>query len=112
MKLSDEDLDRLEALERESTLGPWKWWGKYFKYLVGAKPHDVILQEIGLPGKGMLSPEKEDAEFIVASRTAIPDLLSDLRESQARVKDLERRETMFCVTCQRRIIVPETKEGA
>lgn len=61
-----ERLDQWREIEENATPGPWHWLGKHFKYLVGK--HEIILQEIGYSDKGMLSPEREDAELIVFAR--------------------------------------------
>lgn len=67
-------IESVLKVKERATPTPWKWFGKYYKYLVGPKYTDVILQEIGLPNEGMLSPEKENAEFIVFSVNNIDKL--------------------------------------
>mgnify|MGYP007046915951 CR=1 FL=1 len=88
----DLDLDKLEALAEASTPGPWKD-GKNG----GIKM--VVSDPIATPGGGWrqmradigtaggVNNEEADAAFIVASRTAVPTLVAEVRRLTAERDD-------------------------
>lgn len=67
--MTNEELDRLEALANAATPGPWvadeRWVEDADEYDIGE------------------AQETSDAEFIAAARTAIPQLIAEIRRLQA-----------------------------
>ena len=80
-------IDKLERLEREATPGPWKISDK--------TPVVVVIPGGGANGNdwqfdaGDRYPDVHNASLIVASRNALPALLSQLREQRERAAEVE-----------------------
>lgn len=82
------DLDKLEALEKAATRGPWEVLdygpNRPLEILGGPGPRN-ILEVYSADEKS--SEELASAEFIAAIRNAAPELLKEFRELRARVVD-------------------------
>lgn len=79
MSDQDLDLDRLEALANAAAEGPWR----YTPTILGL-PNTTVMsgnEQIGYAAVGtFLAP---NAEFIAASRTAVPALIAEIRQLRA-----------------------------
>lgn len=111
------DLEAIEALANAAT--PGAWWKDYTPIVAG---HLVLADEKTprmLVGAGGPPLDGADAAFISASRTAIPELIAEVRKSQAEVAALrealekiyERGEPMSAAIAQD-AIRPSTIEFA
>lgn len=94
------DLDALSALADAATPGPWENYGYEDRpnWIIGHSPDgpeggyygkvDVLcIQDENLDGSYM---NDADAEFIAASRTAVPALIAYARELEQRIDELGR----------------------
>jgi hypothetical protein len=67
--ITADDLDRWEALGKMSTRGPWSAMGATARRIEGPFGHLVTMCEY-----------LDDAAFIAAARTAVPDLCKEVRQ--------------------------------
>lgn len=100
--MSPEELDALEALANAATPGPWERVEPHEPDCCGCCdefPHgaqDAIRRvgeeygEIIQCDSGVYGPNLDDANFIVAARTAIPKLIAELREAREDAASEER----------------------
>ena len=81
--------DQLRALADKATPGPWETWD-----CMPTRPHDFAVVLFGgernLPAVYITDwcVAGPDAEFIAASRTAVPQLLDQLDAAEQRIRDL------------------------
>lgn len=83
----DQFLSAIEEVEKKATPGPWirNGTGGYICY--HQIEDDRILDYISSPNS-QLNETKPDAEFIAASRSAIPQLLEIVRIQQEALKNI------------------------
>lgn len=98
-------LNEIEARANAATEGPWEWEGEAKgEWEIGAnslvpsrRPDDPVLYGYGYDASGIEVKSPADAEFIAASRTDVPALVSVARYalSQHR-KDEDHNECGHC----------------
>jgi hypothetical protein len=74
--MNNERLERLEALANAATDGPWK-----LGYSDGSGKDDCVIS-LGIPvfhADALFGIGEDDIKFIAASRTAIPELIAEVR---------------------------------
>ena len=83
------DIEKLEALAKAATPGPWNWrydvlpWLQYHKPCVFAGKHDIPLASLNI---GAWKGEK-NADYIVAACNAVPELIKMYREADDEAAD-------------------------
>lgn len=90
--MNDDELARLEALAEKATAGPWE------AVLSGIRPvgRPQNVAEAWLQvaeGGGPLYPPRANAEFIAASRAAVPALIEEVRRLRKWLAIAERNMT-------------------
>lgn len=91
--ISDRELARLQDLTDNASPLPWEVeeYDRYDGYAVyiddGGIGTAYVAQDIG---QG-LSEGKHDAAFIAEARTAVPELIADVKELRARIETARRR---------------------
>lgn len=83
--MTDEELDRLDALAQAATPGPWEVKAKSGIRPVGRTQNVAATYLQVAEGGGTLYPFAENAAFIAASRTAIPALIAEIRRLRAQI---------------------------
>lgn len=91
MRLTDEELEELERMEREATPGPWGYAGDGFTDDVFADAECVASLRVHQNGDRTAA----NARFFAASRNALPSLLAEVRELRA-VADAARSRLGWC----------------
>ncbi len=93
------DIERLAALEKAATPGPWKWghdgWCADSMGSLFAEGNNRIISTCCDNCRGEdeeIMPHLEDAELIPAMRNALPDLLTELANLRAIVQELAETE--------------------
>lgn len=74
--MTDQDLDRLEALANAATKGPWT--------LIGGGEYVTGVGVVVAPDDGGVTPE--DAEFIAHARTDVPALIAEVERLRAQIE--------------------------
>lgn len=107
--MTNEELDRLEALAAKATAAPWgqRLYHSTVVYSAAIKrdlddEEGATVCEAGFYGQPDKSDAKylqcdADAEFIAESRTAIPALVARVRELEALCARMQRRGSPWCV---------------
>ena len=81
--MAELDYDALQRLADAATEGPWQWTrepGDEEGSLEAPSEEGYVLGVYGMHTEGFIAVGKADAEFIAASRQAIPALLDRVRE--------------------------------
>ena len=84
--MAELDYDALQLLADAATEGPWQWTrepGDEEGSLEAPSEEGYVLGVYGMHTEGFIAVGKADAEFIAASRSAIPALLDRVRELEA-----------------------------
>lgn len=84
--MTEEELAALEALTEAATAGPWEWndHDLHAVSVANDDPWDPASgQKIIVTDSGAYPPEKDDAAFIAAARTAVPALIAEVRRLRA-----------------------------
>jgi hypothetical protein len=80
--MTTEEIERLRRLCEKATPGPWEWYGRSGDaYLVAPKAGGKWIMDDGSAGgeyNPYLKPNDPDAQFIAASREAVPTLLDEV----------------------------------
>lgn len=79
--MTDDDLDRIEALCEQATPGPWAFRDYRPDYNRGAEPY-------GVEGEYQVAAvweSPDDARLIATARTAIPALVAEVRKVRAAI---------------------------
>lgn len=82
MSITEEQLAELERLEREATPGPWRWWTSNSHTRLGTPDKDEAVAfgyASRADGVGSIAILLDDMNFIVAARSALPQLLAEVR---------------------------------
>lgn len=97
--MTDEELDRLQALADATSPGPWRARNRTYQYHVDVCQPDPMY----LPSSGILRwfsvlgpalPHNQccaNADFIAAAHEIVPELIAEVRRLQAEVDLLRRR---------------------
>lgn len=86
--MTDEELNRLEALAAAATPGPWRLpGGKSYVMPSHGEPYKVAQLGGTRDSPGLIAREDDrlhhDAEFIAAARGAVPALVAEVRRLRA-----------------------------
>lgn len=94
-KLTEEKIAELRALCEKATPGPWGTRGLSDHIRVESSAPTKNVAKCGSSKPSPREPDMEEvhanAEFIVAARTALPDLLSDLEEARRERDEAHKR---------------------
>ena len=83
--MTDDELDRLDALAQAATPGPWETFS-WTSIRPKGRTQNVAATYLQIAeGGGQLYPAHENAAFIAASRTAIPALIAEIRRLREKV---------------------------
>ncbi len=86
--MTEEELNELQKLADAATPGPWKAFGQYGKsqnYTV-----ETPDKKVWVIGDAIYHEDNGDHKFIAASRTAVPELISALREKDEEIIKLQK----------------------
>ena len=107
--MAELDYDALQRLADAATEGPWQWTrepGDEEGSLEAPSEEGYVLGVYGMHTEGFIAVGKADAEFIAASRQAIPALLDRVRELVA-----ERDAALSTIAKVREILAHDEIEG-
>ncbi len=95
--MTDDELDKLDALAQAATRGPWRVWMSMDNTIdVCADLEALVPPLLGMYGRGGTRPtdgERRDADFIAASREAVPALVAEVRRLRRQVDEMARGVT-------------------
>lgn len=103
--MTDQDLDRLEALANNATDGPWTV-GEHFHLITESDPAypDELM---GSFHRGARFLHRPDAAFVAASRTAVPALIAEVRRLTREHAELEQQFDTIANELDRRDKAPK-----
>ena len=100
--MTAERIAELEALCNAATPGPWIWESsRGDRVRLWTKPSGDFVVEIGRKPGGWtyFDMTEDDAGFIAHARTALPELLAQVRRLRAMIKPREWDSDGFCQWC-------------
>lgn len=95
MVLTEKLLAKLERLCKKATPGPWVW--NEAQNMHGPDRWATVIET----DSGMYPPRQNDRDFIAASRTAMPELIAEVRRLRAEVARQDRSMEQ-CTECASR----------